>query len=296
MPELELVKVKNLSTVTVIDKALAWLVLQNQADLNGGKISIADLESILDVEGTPGEPGPPGEPGEDGAPGPPGTTLSLLYQGNEAPTNLIGSHLDFYIDWIRWKVYGPRTSGMAEDVWGDGVRMIFRWMGPYTVSVNYLKNDVVSHLGHVYVATEDRTAEPPDPDLAYWDLMVGPGATGPAGPAGPEGPPGDLTTILATITTIEGVLVAYGIRLDAIEAALPLLVGRVEVLEAFQVAAELQLAAHATALADLAAAVDTITTTLADIATWRTATDGLIDSLQDFANDHEVRIVALEGA
>lgn len=61
------------------------------------------------------------------------------------------------------------------------------FMGVWTVGVSYLKGQVVSANGNLYVCLIDHEESHQPPDLVFWDDIT---MRGPVGPAGPPGSPG----------------------------------------------------------------------------------------------------------
>lgn len=126
-------------------------------------------------DGEPGPPGPkgdqgdPGIRGERGAKGEPGKDgkdgLGIL-SGTNPPSPYLGHQGQFYIDYIHWTIYGPKTS----DGWPNGVSMIGPQGEPGYDGADGEKGD----------PGERGLQGPPGP----------PGKDGPPGPVGRQGPPG----------------------------------------------------------------------------------------------------------
>ena len=86
-------------------------------------------------DGDPGDPGDPGKDGEDGKDGrhgkdgengkdgkdgKDGRDGNTLLHGTSPPTNDLGRPNDFYIDIVRWNIYGPKR---LDNNWGPGVSL-----------------------------------------------------------------------------------------------------------------------------------------------------------------------------
>jgi hypothetical protein len=65
------------------------------------------------------------------------------------------------------------------------------WQGEWNAEASYADNDVVSHLGSSYVATQENMGMEPNSGTA-WSLLARKGEQGEQGPEGPAGPKGDV--------------------------------------------------------------------------------------------------------
>ena len=70
----------------------------------------ATLLSLGGCEGSEGEQGPQGPEGPAGPAGPAGDDGSMIYSGNGAPANSLGSEGDYYLDQVTASLYGPKTA------------------------------------------------------------------------------------------------------------------------------------------------------------------------------------------
>ena len=131
-----------------------------------GPPGLNGLNGFNGVNGINGLPGPAGATGPSGAAGPTGSAGAT---GSTGPTGATGAGL------------------------------VFR--GAWSPSTAYVANDLVALNGSGFIAVNPNTNQNPTVDVvgAYWNLLVGQGATGPTGaagasgsvgPTGPQGNPG----------------------------------------------------------------------------------------------------------
>lgn len=164
--------------------------------------------------GPPGEPGEPGEPGYDGEPGPqgppgiegkegpqgppgepgrPGIDGAGILSGTTPPSPFLGHPGDFYIDYQRWSIYGPKTN----EGWPMGVSMI----GPQG------EPGLDGRDGEPGEPGERGVAGPPGPPGRE-------GRPGPKGEPGPTGPPGRVFHANEAGTTQQRGWVSSGITVQ----------------------------------------------------------------------------------
>lgn len=123
--------------------------------------------------GTLGQNGPAGTDGQDG---------NTIHSGITPPSNMVGVNGDFYIDFLNWQVYGPKSA----DTWGPGTSMV----GP-SGSVG---NDGLDGNTLLNGVSDPTNAQGNDGDFyinSATNTLFGPKASG-AWPAGVSliGPPG----------------------------------------------------------------------------------------------------------
>ena len=130
------------------------------------------------VQGPQGVAGPQGLPGANGINGLNGTNGINGLPGATGPAGAVGA------------------TGATGPTGGTGVGLVFK--GAWSPSTAYAANDLVALNGSGFIAVNPNTNQNPTADVvgAYWNLLVGQGATGPTGAAGgagsvgPTGPQG----------------------------------------------------------------------------------------------------------
>ena len=124
------------------------------------------------VQGPQGVAGPQGLPGANGTNGVNGTNGINGLPGATGATGLTGA------------------TGATGSTGATGVGLVFR--GAWSPSTAYAANDLVALNSSGFIALVSNTNQNPTSDLvgAYWNLLVGQGATGPMGVAGSVGATG----------------------------------------------------------------------------------------------------------
>jgi Collagen triple helix repeat (20 copies)/Abnormal spindle-like microcephaly-assoc'd, ASPM-SPD-2-Hydin len=174
-----------------------------------GPTGPAGATGAAGATGLQGVQGPQGVAGPQGLPGVPGTPGINGLNGTNGINGLPGA---------------TGAPGATGPTGATGVGLVFR--GAWSPSIAYAANDLVALNGSGFIAVNPNTNQNPTADVvgAYWNLLVGQGATGPTGsaggagsmgpagppgamgPAGPGGPPGSpgaaATVAIGTVTTL----------------------------------------------------------------------------------------------
>ena len=137
-----------------------------------GPTGPAGATGAAGATGLQGVQGPQGVAGPQGLPGVPGTPGINGLNGTNGINGLPGA---------------TGATGATGPTGATGVGLVFR--GTWSPSTAYAANDLVALNGSGFIAVNPNTNQNPTADVvgAYWNLLVGQGATGPTGAAGSAG-------------------------------------------------------------------------------------------------------------
>ena len=150
---------------------------------------------------------PPGATGATGATGPAGATGIQGVQGLQGvvgPQGIQGVPGAPGINGLNGTngINGlPGATGQTGPTGATGIGLNFR--GAWAPGVPYAVNDLVALNGSGFIAINPNTSQKPTDDVvgAYWNLLVGQGATGPSGATGPAGATGATGAVGGTGST-----------------------------------------------------------------------------------------------